>query len=461
MFDALGNIFRVEELRKKIIITLSLLIVYRIGCFIPTPGINTVALGQFFDAMAKTQGETILGIINLFTGGALKRLSIFALGIMPYISASIIMQLLTGVIPALENLAREGKAGYEKINQYTRYLTLAICLVQGVMLALWLKQPQQIPGNMELYLVPPSAGALFILVTVLTLTCGTVFIMWLGEQIQERGIGNGISLIITTSIISRLPSSLYQLWILYSPFDLAKRQLSTITLISLFILGFFVILAVVLFTQAQRRIPIQYGKRVIGRKVYGGQSTYLPIRIDMSGVIAIIFAQAIILFPATLAQFLPKADNPGFWQNIIAGLQNILRSQGLWYNLFYIGLIFFFMYFHTAIVFNPVEISNNLKKYGGFIPGIRPGRQTTEYLDYVATRIVFVGALYISLIAILPSIIMQLFKIPSYAITSFFGGTTVLIMVGVVLDMMRQIEGQLLIRHYEGFIKGKEMKGRR
>ncbi|MCK4810612.1 MAG: preprotein translocase subunit SecY [Candidatus Omnitrophica bacterium] len=460
MFKALGNIFRVEELRKKIFITLALLIVYRIGCFIPTPGINTVALSRFFEEMAKTQGETILGIINLFTGGALKRLSIFALGIMPYISASIIMQLLTGVIPALENLAHEGKAGYEKINQYTRYLTLAICLVQGTMLALWLKQPQQI-GNMELYLVPANAGMLFIIVTVLTLTCGTVFIMWLGEQIQERGIANGISLIITVSIISRLPNSLYQLWILYSPFDPAKRQLSTVTLISLLILGLFVILAVVLFTQAQRRIPVQYGKRIIGRKVYGGQSTYLPIRIDMSGVIAIIFAQAIILFPATLAQFLPKGDNPGLWQNILGGLQNILKSQGLGYNLFYVGLIFFFMYFHTAIVFNPVEISNNLKKYGGFIPGIRPGRQTTEYLDFVATRVVFVGALYISLIAILPNIIMQLFRIPSYAIASFFGGTTVLIMVGVILDMMRQIEGQLLIRHYEGFIKGKEMKGRR
>ncbi|RKY34003.1 MAG: preprotein translocase subunit SecY [Candidatus Omnitrophota bacterium] len=451
MFTKLTNIFRVEELRKKVLVTLSLLIVYRIGCFIPTPGIDGQALSNFFEQLSKIQGQTILGIINLFTGGALRRLSIFALGIMPYISASIIMQLLTGIVPALENIAREGRAGYEKINQYTRYLTLFICLIQGFMLALWLENPQNFRG----VVIVPNPGALFRFVTVFTLTCGTIFIMWLGEQIQERGIGNGISLIITTSIISRIPSALYQLWMLYSPFDPSKRQISTITVVSLMVLWFLVVLAVVLFTQAQRRIPIQYGKRIIGRRVYGGQSTYLPIRVDMAGVIAIIFAQSVILFPGTIATFFPKSTR------LATFFQTIFRQGGLWYNLIYIALIMFFMYFYTAIVFNPQEIANNLKKYGGFIPGIRPGRQTAEHLDYVVTRIVFIGAIYVAVIAILPGVIMKLFNIPSYAITSFFGGTTILIMVGVVLDTMRQIEGQLLIRYYDGFIKGKELKGRR
>jgi len=441
----------VEELRKKVLVTLSLLIVYRIGCFIPTPGIDGQALSNFFEQLSKIQGQTILGIINLFTGGALRRLSIFALGIMPYISASIIMQLLTGIVPALENIAREGRAGYEKINQYTRYLTLFICLIQGFMLALWLENPQNFRG----VVIVPNPGALFRFVTVFTLTCGTIFIMWLGEQIQERGIGNGISLIITTSIISRIPSALYQLWMLYSPFDPSKRQISTITVVSLMVLWFLVVLAVVLFTQAQRRIPIQYGKRIIGRRVYGGQSTYLPIRVDMAGVIAIIFAQSVILFPGTIATFFPKSTR------LATFFQTIFRQGGLWYNLIYIALIMFFMYFYTAIVFNPQEIANNLKKYGGFIPGIRPGRQTAEHLHYVVTRIVFIGAIYVAVIAILPGVIMKLFNIPSYAITSFFGGTTILIMVGVVLDTMRQIEGQLLIRYYDGFIKGKELKGRR
>jgi preprotein translocase subunit SecY len=433
------------------------LIVYRAGCFIPTPGVNSVALANFFDKLAKTQGESLLGIVNLFTGGALNRLSIFALGIMPYISASIIMQLLTGVIPALENLSREGKAGYEKINQYTRYFTLVICLVQGFMLSLWLENPQSFRGEV----IVSNPGLLFRIVTVLTLTCGTVFIMWLGEQIQERGIGNGISLIITTSIMSRIPSALYQMWVLFSPFDITKRQISVVTLISLLILWVAIVVAVVLFTQAQRRIPIQYGKRVVGRRVYGGQTTYLPIRVDMAGVIAIIFSQSVILFPTTLAQFVTRPGSEGWIQKILTFLQNISRQGGLWYSVIFVGLIMFFMYFYTAIVFNPKEIANNLKKYGGFIPGIRPGKQTEEYLDYVVTRIVFVGALYISLIAIFPNLIIKLFKIPSYAITSFFGGTTILIMVGVLLDTMRQIEGQLLIRHYEGFIKGKELKGRR
>ena len=451
MLESLVNIFRVEELRRKIIITLALLAVFRLGCFIPTPGIDTQALSNFFENLAKTQGATLLGLINIFTGGALRRLSIFALGIMPYISASIIMQLLTGVIPALEKMAQEGRTGYERINQYTRYLTVLICLIQGFMLALWLENPRNFRGTV----IVANPGLFFRFMTVLTLTAGTIFLMWLGEQIQERGIGNGISLIITTSIISRIPAALQQLWLLYSPFDPAKRQISTPVLLLLILLWIAVVIGVVLFTQAQRRVPVQYGRRIIGRRIYQGQSTYLPIRVDMAGVIAIIFAQSIMFFPATIATFFPRTSG------IAMFFQRIFGQRGLWYNLVYVGLVIFFMYFYTAIVFNPTQIANNLKKYGGFIPGIRPGKPTSDYLDYVATRIVFVGALYVAAIAILPSLIMRLFKIPSYAIASFFGGTTLLIMVGVLLDTMRQIEGHLLLQHYEGFIRGRRLKARR
>jgi len=446
MFEAVKNIFKIEELKKKVLITLALLVVYRVGCYIPTPGIDTFALNKFFENLARTQQQTLLGILGIFTGGALDRLSIFALGVMPYISSSIIMQLLTAVIPALERLAKEGKAGYEKINQYTRYLTFFLCIIQGLFLAMWLENP----GNFQGIQMVHDPGIVFKFITVLTLTCGTVFIMWLGEQIQERGIGNGISLIIMTSIISRIPSSLYQLYLLAS-----TKDISITTVIALLVLWVLVVMAVILFTQAQRRIPVQYGKRVVGRRVYGGQSTYLPIRVDMSGVIAIIFAQSVILFPATLATFLPKKFK------IVVFLQTLLQERGIWYNLIYVLLIFFFMYFYTAIVFNPSEISNNLKKYGGFIPGIRPGRTTGEYLDFVATRIVFVGALYVSLVAVFPNFIMHIFNVPSYALASFFGGTTLLIMIGVILDTMKQIEGQLMVRHYEGFIKGGSLKARR
>jgi len=451
VLESVKNIFKVEELKRKIAITLSLLIVYRAGCFIPTAGVDTFALTTFFDDLAKTQGQGLLGMVNLFTGGALTRLSIFALGIMPYISASIIMQLLTAVVPALERIAKEGKGGYEKINQYTRYFTFLLCGVQGFFLSLWLENPANFQGNV----IVPDPGIPFRLITIITLTCGTVFVMWLGEQIQERGIGNGISIIITASIISRIPSSLRQLWVLYSPFDASKRQIPTPIIITLIAVLFLMISAVVLFTQAQRRIPIQYGRRVVGRRVYGGQSTYLPIKVDMSGVIAIIFASSVISFPATIAMFLPKSIG------IVNFLQSITQQRGLWYNLIFVALIMFFMYFYTAMVFNPIEISNNLKKYGGFIPGVRPGRPTANYIDFVASRIVFIGAIYIGFIAIFPNIVMKLFKVPSYGLASLFGGTTLLIMVGVVLDSMKQIEGQLLIRHYDGFIKGSTLKGRR
>ncbi|MCM8773857.1 MAG: preprotein translocase subunit SecY [Candidatus Omnitrophica bacterium] len=451
MLETFANIFKVEELKTKLFITLALLIVERIGCFIPTPGIDTQALSKYFEDLVRSHGQTFFGLINIFTGGALHRLSIFALGIMPYISASIIMQLLTVVIPSLSKISQEGRAGYERINQYTRYLTLGLCLFQGFMLAKWLENPQSFGG----VIVVPHPGLLFELVTVFTLTCGTIFVMWLGEQIQERGIGNGISLIITVGIISRIPTAMYQLWVLFSPFNPSQRQISALKLITLMIVGLLVIMAVVCFTQAQRKLPIQYARRVVGRKMYGGQSTFLPIKVDMAGVIAIIFAQSVLLFPSTIANFLPKTSN------FLGFIQKIFKIDGFWYNLGNIGLIIFFMFFYTAIVFNPIEISNNLKKYGGFIPGIRPGKNTAEYIDFVATRIVFVGALYVAVVATLPSLFMKIFDVPSYQIVSFFGGTTILIIVGVVLDTMRQIEGQLLLRHYEGFIKGKTLRGRR
>jgi len=449
--SALANIFKIADLRKKVMITLALMFVYRIGCFVPTPGVDTFALSQFFARIAQAQASSLLGMMNLFTGGALTRLSIFALGVMPYISASIIMQLLTAVIPALEKIAKEGKAGYEKINQYTRYLTFFLCIMEGLFLSLWLENP----ASFENITIVPDPGWAFRITTILTLGCGTIFVMWLGEQIQERGIGNGVSLLIATGIISRIPSAFGQLWELWSPFDSTKRQIQSPVIIMLVLLWIAVIMGVILFSQAQRRLPVQYGRRVVGRKVYGGQSTYLPIKVDMAGVIAIIFAQSVMMFPATIATFMPKL--PAF----MGWIQTMLQERNVWYSIAMVVLLFFFMYFYTALVFNPLEISNNLKRYGGFIPGIRPGRPTAEYLDYVATRIVFVGAAYICFIAIFPTLIMHLFNVPSYSIASFFGGTTILIMVGVVLDTMKQIEGQLTVRHYEGFMKDGALKGRR
>ncbi|MCM8832229.1 MAG: preprotein translocase subunit SecY, partial [Candidatus Omnitrophica bacterium] len=373
MKEALINIFKIEELRKKIFITLVLLIVYRIGCFIPTPGVDTFALSQYFDRLSKAGMQTLFGIMNLFTGGALMKSSIFALGIMPYISSSIIMQFLVAIIPSLAHLAKEGKAGYEQINQYTRYLTLILCVIQGFFLSIWLSNDNNFGGIR----IVPQKGFLFIFTTIITLTAGTVFIMWLGEQIQERGIGNGISLIIAASIVSRLPISLYHLYLLYSPFEPVKRQISTITLIALLLIWVFVTIAVIFFTQGQRKIPIQYGKRIIGRRIYGGQSTYLPIRVDMAGVIAIILAQSVILFPATIATFFPKK----IW--LVRILQGFLQERGAGYYVLYIFLIVFFMYFYTAMMFNPTEIANALKKNGGIIPGIPSGRPTAQYLDFV------------------------------------------------------------------------------
>jgi len=448
MFSAFLNSFKIPDLRKKLLFTLGMLVIYRVGCFIPTPGIDGAALKEFFNRMAQTQGGTLFGIMNMFSGGAMERLTIFALGIMPYISSSIILQLLTAVIPALEKIAKEGRAGHQKINQYTRYGTVGLAIIQSFFIALWLENPARFEGLQ--IVMDPGWG--FRIITVLTLTTGTIFIMWLGEQIQEYGIGNGISLVISAGIISRIPAAAYQLWVLVSPFSSAKRTLPPYTLVIMAVLLVGVVFAVTMITQAQRKIPVQSARRIVGRKVYGGQSSYIPLKIDQSGVIAIIFAQSLILFPATVASFIP---NPGFQQFA----QSLVRGHFL-YTVVYALLIIFFCYFYTAIVFNPDEIAENMKKYGSFIPGIRPGLNTAEYLDYVMTRITLAGAIFIAFIAIFPDFIMAWLKVP-YLVASFFGGTGILIIVGVMLDTIRQIESHLLMRHYEGFIKAGKIKGRR
>ncbi|MEK6564740.1 MAG: preprotein translocase subunit SecY [Candidatus Omnitrophota bacterium] len=446
MLGAFKNIFKIQDLKHKVIITLALIAVYRVGGFIPVPGIDSQALAEFFDRIAKSQGGSILGIMNMFSGGSLEKLTIFALGIMPYISSSIIIQLLTAVIPALEKISKEGRAGHQKINQYTRYATVGLALIQSYFIALWLEHPGRLLEGLSI-VTDPGLGFRFI--TVITLTTGTIFIMWLGEQVQERGIGNGISLIITAGIISSIPAAVQQLIMYVSP---KTRQLHPATLVVMAALLVFVVLAVIFVTQGQRKIPVQYARRVVGRKVFGGQSTYIPLKVDTSGVIAIIFAQSIIMFPATLASFIP---NPAFQR-----MSNFLMRGHIVYTAMYALLIIFFCYFYTAIVFNPKDISDNLKKYGGFIPGIRPGSPTTEFLDFVMTRITLAGAIFIAVIAILPDFVMATLKVP-YLVASFFGGTGILIVVGVMLDTLKQIESQLLMRNYEGFIKSGRIHGRR
>lgn len=445
----LGTSFKIAELRRKILITLGLLIIYRLGCFIPTPGINTQALSELFGKLSATTGGAILGMINMFSGGAMQRLSVFALGIMPYISSSIIMQLLTTVVPALEKLAKEGKAGYQKINQFTRYGTVVLSVVQSFFIAKWLENPGQAFQGAQVIVFP---GWGFRILTVVTLTTGTIFLMWLGEQIQERGIGNGISLIIMAGIISRVPAGVQQLFILASPFSPAKRQIPAINVLLLGVILVLVCMGVTALTQGQRKIPVQYARRIVGRKIYGGQSTFLPLKVDQAGVIAIIFAQSIIMFPATIASFIPNAH--------IQSLASFFtRGHGLYYAL-YAGLIVFFCYFYTAITFNPQDIAENMKKFGSFIPGVRPGVPTAEYLDFILTRITLFGAMCIATIAIFPDFLIAWLKAPSL-IASFAGGTGILITVGVMLDTLRQIESHLVMRHYEGFMKTGRIKGKR
>jgi len=431
-----GNIFKIPELKKRIIYTLALLIVYRIGVHVPTPGIDAVALASFF---ARAKG-TLLGLFDMFSGGALERLSVFALGIMPYISASIILQLLTVTIPHLERLSKEGEQGRKKITQYTRYGTILLSVIQGFGISVGLEKMMS-PGGAAV-VIDPGWG--FRLMTVMTLTAGTAFIMWLGEQITERGIGNGISLIIFAGIIARMPAAIGNTFRLLSTGEMGLFVIIIITILMTLVVAF-----IIYVETGQRRITVQYAKRVVGRKMYGGQSTHLPLKVNTSGVIPPIFASSIIMFPATLASFIA-----------IPWIQNIasaMRPGNIVYETLYVGFIFFFCYFYTAVTFNPVDVADNMKKQGGYIPGIRPGKRTADYIDRVLTRITLGGAIYVSAVCVLPSILMTKFNVPFY-----FGGTALLIVVGVAIDTIQQIESHMLTRHYEGFLKkgGAKMKGR-
>lgn len=435
MLDALQNILKIPELKKRVLFSLGMLAVYRIGCHIPTPGIDRIALSHFFK---QAQG-TLLGLFDMFSGGALERLTVFALGIMPYISSSIIFQLLTVVVPAIEKLSKEGESGRKKIIQYTRYGTVVLSVVQGLGIAIGLESMRGPAGE----LVVPNPGWSFRLMTVLTLTAGTAFIMWLGEQMSEKGIGNGISLIIFAGIVARIPTALGNTAKL-----LNAGQISLFAIIFVLALMFAVIAGIVFVERGQRRLPIHYAKRVVGLKTFNAQTSHLPLKVNMAGVIPPIFASSIIMFPATIANFInipwvqkaAKSLTPGNWA----------------YNIFYVAFIVFFCYFYTAVTFNPVDVAENIKKHGGYIPGIRPGKETSEFMDSVLTKLTFAGAIYISVVCVLPSILIGKFNLPFY-----FGGTALLIAVGVGMDTVAQIESHLITRNYEGFLKGVRIRGRK
>ncbi len=433
MASSVANIAKLPELRKRILFTIALLGVYRIGIFVPTPGVNADALQKIIG------GGTIFEIFNMFSGGALNQFSVFALGIMPYISASIILQLLTVVVPTLERLKKEGEQGQRKITQYTRYSTVVLALVQGFGISMGLEQ--------QGVLLPGAGGITFYLTTALTLTAGTCFLMWLGEQISERGIGNGISLIIFAGIVAQVPAGFRDAWTTKDQFGGLFGFLLLTAFIAL-IIGI-----IIFFERAHRRIPIQYAKKVVGRKLYGGTSTHLPLKINMSGVIPPIFASSLMLFPATIAQFVQTER-----------LQNLagLLSFG-WLHLgLYVVLIVFFTFFYTAVTFNPTDVAENIRKQGGFIPGIRPGQATADYIDRILSRLTTGGAVYLSLVCVLPEVLITQFGIP-VSLASTFGGTALLIIVGVAMDTLAQMEAHLMSRQYDGLMgkQGGRFRGRK
>jgi preprotein translocase subunit SecY len=436
MISKIQEILSIPELKRRVIFTLALLVVYRIGGHITTPGVDASVLTEFF---ARQRG-TILGLYDLFAGGNLEKATIFALGIMPYISASIILQLFQAVIPYFEKLAKEGEEGRKKITQYTRYGTVVLAAVQAFGIAFFLENLTG-PSGRSAVMFP---GLAFRLLTVLTLTAGTVFVMWLGEQMSERGIGNGISLIITIGIIARYPTDALNTWR-----ALQLGQMSPFKLVILMAIMVFIVAGIIFVTQGQRRIPVQYAKRVVGRKIYGGQASHIPLSVNIAGVIPIIFAQSLIMFPGTLAAFFQEVD-------VLQMISMWLSPGHIIYIALYASIIIFFTYFYTAIVFNPVDVADNMKKSGGFIPGIRPGKRTAEYIDRILTRITLPGAFFLAFIAVLPDVMIRQFNVPFY-----FGGTGLLIVVGVVLDTLRQIESHLLMRHYDGFVKQGRLRGRR
>jgi len=439
---SITNIGKIPELRKRIFFSLVILLVYRLGIFVTTPGVNRVEMQN----LISTGGSgSFLGLFNMFSGGALEQLSIFALGIMPYVSASIILQLLTVVIPTLDRLNKEGEQGRRKINQYTRYGTIMLSVVQGFFIATWLEGlGRGGGGGFSGGEVVADPGWTFRLMTVLSLTTGTAFLMWLGEQITERGIGNGISLIIFAGIVADMPDGVTRLWSLKSMGDF---DMFSILIIAGIVVG--TIAAITYFERAHRRIPVQYTKRMVGRKMYGGTQTHLPLKINVSGVIPPIFASSILMFPAQIANMV----NTPWMQSF----SNALQPTDWRYQVVYVSLIVFFTFFYTAVTFNPVDVAENLKKGGGFVPGIRPGKKTAEYIDRVLTRITCAGAVYLSAVCILPSLLQARYNVPFY-----FGGTGLLIVVGVALDTVQQIESHLITRNYEGFTgpKGPRIRGR-
>ncbi len=434
MIKKFQDIFSIPELKKRILFTIGILVVYRIGGHITAPGVNPLALKAFFS----NQQGTIFALYDMFAGGNLSRATIFALGIMPYISASIIIQLLQAVIPFFEKLAKEGEEGRKKITQYTRYGTVALALIQSVGISLFLENLNV--GGASVVTMSPLA---FRLLTMITMTAGTIFVMWLGEQISERGIGNGISLIIMIGIIARYPADFLNTWRAIN-----LGQMTPFRLIIFAAIMICVVAGVILITQGQRRIPVQYAKRIVGRKVYGGRSQYIPLRVNTAGVIPIIFAQSILMFPSTIAAF--------FKSDFLSGVQTWLSPSSWLYVTLYGIIIIFFTYFYTAIILNPVDLADNMQKYGGFIPGIRPGKRTSDYIDRVLTRVTLPGAIFLAFIAVLPDVLIYKGGLPFR-----FGGTGLLITVGVMLDTLQQIETHLLMRHYDGFMKKGKLRGRR
>lgn len=451
MFSAFVNSWKIPELRKRILFTLGIVAIARVGANIPCPGVDPTDLNAYMADVQRQVGGSIIGLANLLTGGALQQCAVFALGVMPYISASIIMMLLTAVIPTLERLKQEGESGRARLIQYSRYLTVGLCIIQGWFLAKAFERPEVLfPGFSGVLVANP--GLPFELLTVITITSGTILLMWLGEQITERGIGNGVSIIITVGIVDRLPQAIAQAYRLFVPGPGIETRFTFLHALLLLVMAFVVIAGVIAVTEAQRRIPVQYAKRMVGRRMMGGQQTFMPLRVNYSGVMPIIFAQAILLFPAKLFSM--------FHSSVMQNIARALTEGELVYLSLYGLMILFFSYFWVATQFNPLQIADDLKRYGGYVPGIRPGKPTAEYLDHVMTRITLAGAVFLTIIAVIPYILSHNFRLP-YLTASFFGGTSMLITVGVLLDTMRQVESHLIMRHYDGFLRKGRLHGRR
>src|SRR2546427_3780040 len=460
MVSAFLSTVKIPELRRRIFFTLAVIVLVRLGAAITTPGVNQAVLQEWFRTASSQTGGGLAALFNLFSGGALENCAVFSLGIMPYISASIMMQLLTAVIPRLGRLARED-GGRQKIMQLTRYATVVLCIFQGYLLAVSFQHPESyhtmLPGitdtirNLGVPLVDDT-GWTFRIVTVISLTTGTLFLMWLGDQITERGVGNGISLIITIGIVARLPAALAQAWKTFVPTEAGTSQVNPAILVLMVAFLFLVIAAVIAITQGVRKISVQYAKRVIGRKMYGGQSTFMPLKVNYAGVMPIIFAWALLLFPTTIVGFL-------FPTSRLAKQITEAMASGWPHYALIAGMIFFFSYFWVATQFQPSQIADDLKKHGGSIPGVRPGKPTADFLDYTMTRLTFAGAVFLTLVAVLPSLLSQGLHVPQIT-AQFFGGTSLLIIVGVMLDTMRQVETHLIQRHYDGFLRKGRIRGR-